>query len=390
MTRPAALEPEDDETAALSAVPPAGDDDDATPRTARRPGDEPPTGGPRGRGGAGAPCSSRPAPSPSWPPPTASTCWSPPATSRARPSSPASTSGASPPPRPPARSRRSSPRASRPTTPSSPTTCESALSPATAGITLDVDGTVDAADDQPLNPWTRLVTLFSDREVDPVITGEETALDAQIETIAAQVDRAPVDADDRIEGTTPTVADPADGRTLDREGSADGHHRRARRRVATPAPRSSCPVEVATVHVDRAEAERVLDETVTPALSAPVRHRGVGRDVGRGAGRRHRRLPDLHAPGGRRTRGRHRPGRAADGDGRRAEGLRQRRGGRPLRGVRRRGHRRPLGGRRRDRPRPPRRAADDRADPAGAAHAQRGAGPGARRTSPPRRPRPSA
>jgi hypothetical protein len=93
---------------------------------------------------------------------------------------------------------------------------ESTLSPATAGITLDVDRTLDAADDQPLNPWTRLVTLFSDREVAPVITGEETALAAQIETLAAQVDRAPVDATITIDGTTPTVADPADGWTLDR------------------------------------------------------------------------------------------------------------------------------------------------------------------------------
>ena len=84
---------------------------------------------------------------------------------------------------------------------------EATLSPATAGITLDVDATVDAADDQPLNPWTRLITLFSDREVEPVITGEDTALAAQIETIAAQVDRAPVDATIAIEGTTPSVVD---------------------------------------------------------------------------------------------------------------------------------------------------------------------------------------
>ena len=146
---------------------------------------------------------------------------------------------------------------------------ESVLSPATAGITLDVDGTVDAADDQPLNPWTRLVTLFSDREVAPVVTGEETALDAQIETIAAQVDRAPVDATITIEGTTPTVVDPADGRTLDRAGSADAITA-ALASGGDPSTPIELPVDVAKVRVDRAEAQRVLDETVTPALSAPV------------------------------------------------------------------------------------------------------------------------
>jgi vancomycin resistance protein YoaR len=146
---------------------------------------------------------------------------------------------------------------------------ESTLSPATAGITLDVDGTVDAADDQPLNPWTRLVTLFSDREVSPVITGEETALAAQMETLAAQVDRAPVDATITIDGTTPSVSDPADGRTLDREGSADAITA-ALAEGGDPGTPIELPVDVAPVHVDRAEAQRVLDETVTPALSAPV------------------------------------------------------------------------------------------------------------------------
>jgi vancomycin resistance protein YoaR len=146
---------------------------------------------------------------------------------------------------------------------------QSSLSPATAGIMLDVDGTVDAADDQPLNPWTRLVTLFSDREVAPVITGEDTALAAQIETIATQVDRAPVDATISIEGTTPGVVDPADGRTLDREGSAEAITA-ALASGGDPGTPIELPVEVAKVYVDRAEAQRVLDETVTPALSAPV------------------------------------------------------------------------------------------------------------------------
>ena len=98
---------------------------------------------------------------------------------------------------------------------------EAALSPVTAGLALDVEATIDAADDQPLNPWTRLVTLFSDREVEPVVSADETALAAQIETVAANVDRAPVDATIAIEGTTPSVAEAADGRHLDREGSAD-------------------------------------------------------------------------------------------------------------------------------------------------------------------------
>ncbi|WP_254920348.1 VanW family protein [Blastococcus mobilis] len=143
------------------------------------------------------------------------------------------------------------------------------FSPLTAGISLDVEATIDSADDQPLNPWTRLVSLFSDREVEPTFTGEETALAAQIDAVAEQVDRAPVDASIVIEGTTPSVTEPADGRALDREGAADAVLE-ALQSGADPSTPIDLPVEVTPVDVDEAEAQRVLEETVRPALSAPV------------------------------------------------------------------------------------------------------------------------
>ncbi|MGX5655623.1 VanW family protein, partial [Geodermatophilus nigrescens] len=146
---------------------------------------------------------------------------------------------------------------------------EATLSPAVAGIALDVDATVDAADDQPLAPWTRLVTLFSDRTVEPVIDGDEGALAAQVETIATQVDRAPVDATITLEGTTPTLVEPADGRTLDREGSAEAITA-ALAAGGDPETPIELPVDVEPVQVAAEEAQRVLDDTVTPALAAPV------------------------------------------------------------------------------------------------------------------------
>jgi vancomycin resistance protein YoaR len=146
---------------------------------------------------------------------------------------------------------------------------EATLSPASAGIELDVDGTVDAAAEQPLNPWTRIVTLFSDRTIEPEITGDETALAAQIETVAAQVDRAPVDATIVLENTTPSLVEPADGRTLDRDGAAEAITD-ALAAGGDPATPIELPVEVEPVRVDTEEAQRVLDEVVTPALAAPV------------------------------------------------------------------------------------------------------------------------
>src|SRR4051812_12491452 len=143
------------------------------------------------------------------------------------------------------------------------------VSPAAAGIVLDVDGTVDSAADQPLNPWTRLVTLFGDRTLDPVLRKDDTALTAQLETVAEQVDRAPVDATIAIEDTIPSVVQPVDGRKLDRTGSADALTT-AIASGADPRTPIELPVDMTRVHVDAQEAQRVLDERVTPALAAPV------------------------------------------------------------------------------------------------------------------------
>src|SRR5690349_5015305 len=116
---------------------------------------------------------------------------------------------------------------------------------------MDVDRTIDAADNQPLNPWTRLTSLFTDREAKAAIARDRTALDTQMQAIAAQVDHAPVDATITIDGTTPTVVDPTDGRRLDQQGSADAIAAAlaSGRDAKTPI---TLPVDVAKVHVDKA------------------------------------------------------------------------------------------------------------------------------------------
>ncbi|MCZ2814299.1 VanW family protein [Modestobacter sp. VKM Ac-2979] len=143
------------------------------------------------------------------------------------------------------------------------------LHPASAGIALDVPATVDAVDDQPLNPWTRLTSLFTDRDVDAVLTADETALAAQVEQLAATVDRAPVDATITLDGTEPTLVEPVDGRTLDRAGAAEAITATLAAGGAVDDP-IELPVDVTEVQVAAEEAARVLEETVVPALSAPV------------------------------------------------------------------------------------------------------------------------
>jgi vancomycin resistance protein YoaR len=143
------------------------------------------------------------------------------------------------------------------------------LHPPAAGIALDAPGTVDLAAHQPLNPWTRLVTLVRDREVDPVLTSDETAMAAQLEQFAGTVDRAAVDATIALDGTSASVVPPVDGRTLDRDGAAAAITD-ALSGGGDPTTPIELPVDVARVRVAADAAQRVLDATVTPALSAPV------------------------------------------------------------------------------------------------------------------------
>src|SRR4029078_10697375 len=94
-------------------------------------------------------------------------------------------------------------------------------------------------------------------------------LDGQLEAFAAQVDRAPVEATIAFDGTTPSLVQPADGGTLDRAAAADTITGALTSGADATEP-IELPLEVAHPSVTAEEAQRVLDQTVTPALSAPV------------------------------------------------------------------------------------------------------------------------
>jgi vancomycin resistance protein YoaR len=141
-----------------------------------------------------------------------------------------------------------------------------ALDPADAGVRLDTAATVAAARAGAYSPWARLTSLFSSRAVAPRLATDRTALDAAVTDLATQVDRAPVDATVTVDGTTASVVAAADGRALDRRAAAAA----ITSAVATPGATVRLPVAVTHAAVATAEAQRVLDATVRPALAAPV------------------------------------------------------------------------------------------------------------------------
>lgn len=66
--------------------------------------------------------------------------------------------------------------------------------PDQAGLSVDWAGTVAAAGDQPLNPWTRLSSFFNAREVPIASVVDAAALDPVVQQVQQQLSPAPIDA----------------------------------------------------------------------------------------------------------------------------------------------------------------------------------------------------
>ncbi|CAH0161037.1 VanW family protein [Rhodococcoides fascians] len=136
--------------------------------------------------------------------------------------------------------------------------------PAAAGLGVDWNATLDRAGTQPINPITRLTSLFGSREIGVVSTTDEQALSVAIDGLRAETDRAPVEGDVVFEGATPVAVEPLAGRVLD----ADGTRRNLQTEWSTGATEvvyESTPVTVTQDAVDQA-----LSNVAAPAVSEPV------------------------------------------------------------------------------------------------------------------------
>ena len=89
------------------------------------------------------------------------------------------------------------------------------IDPKAAGLSLDWPATLERAKAQPLNPITRLMTLFSDREVGIVTISDGEKLDGVLQGLQPVVDRPVAEGNVRFEGLRPIPVDPVPGRALD-------------------------------------------------------------------------------------------------------------------------------------------------------------------------------
>ncbi|MGI8531997.1 MAG: VanW family protein [Geodermatophilaceae bacterium] len=142
-----------------------------------------------------------------------------------------------------------------------------AVDPVAAGIELDPRATAAAAGGQPLNPLTRLTSLFGvGRAVEPVLSVDRATLTKAVDGFAGQVDTEPVEGTVRIEGTTATAVPPEPGATLDRATAPDLVV------AAVEADRDQFDLDVTQVPAKTSadQVQQALDGFAVPALSAPV------------------------------------------------------------------------------------------------------------------------
>jgi vancomycin resistance protein YoaR len=148
------------------------------------------------------------------------------------------------------------------------------VNPADAGLAIDWDATIAQAGDQPLNPITRLTSLFSTREVGVATTKDDKKLSAALEGLRPKIDREPAEGTIRFEGVNPVPVDPKPGQKLDLPGAknalVDGW---------ASGQQIKLPVAVKEVKTTSEGVRKAVDEIAKPAVAAPVVIHGEGKDA---------------------------------------------------------------------------------------------------------------
>ncbi|MBA0125734.1 VanW family protein [Haloechinothrix sp. YIM 98757] len=89
------------------------------------------------------------------------------------------------------------------------------VDPERVGVTGDWEATVDEAAARPSSPVAWLTSLFTRRDVDPVVTGDDSALADELAALREEVQREHVEGDIEFDGTEPKAVLPVSGRELD-------------------------------------------------------------------------------------------------------------------------------------------------------------------------------
>lgn len=146
--------------------------------------------------------------------------------------------------------------------------------PESAGLRMDWQATVGEAGSQPLNPFTRVTSFFTTRDVDPVSAGDRDQLVDTIEEIKPQLDREAREGTIRFNGDSPEPVDPLTGREVDVRQATDMVISDWAESGPVDVPFSEEPVQTTPEGV-----RETLREVAQPAVSQPVTVRGDGQEA---------------------------------------------------------------------------------------------------------------
>jgi vancomycin resistance protein YoaR len=141
------------------------------------------------------------------------------------------------------------------------------VEPATAGLTVDVDGTVDKLVVAAYDPVT-IVKSFTERKDHKLETGVDNAkLAATAAAIAAKVDREAREGSITWKGTAPVAVLPQTGRLLDQQATAA----MLTAAYSTLTPQAvTVPVKITPVKSTADNVNEVLTTVAQPAVSGPL------------------------------------------------------------------------------------------------------------------------
>ncbi|WP_026360044.1 VanW family protein [Amycolatopsis nigrescens] len=151
---------------------------------------------------------------------------------------------------------------------------EQSLDPKQAGLDLDWAATLDQAGSQPLNPFTRIASFFSSREVGVVTATAQDKLSTAIEALRAKVDRDPIEGTVRFENTKPVPVEPKPGQKLEPVGATQV----VLSDWASGKP-LDLPVDLTPVRTAPGAVQAALEQFARPAVSGPVTVKGEGKDA---------------------------------------------------------------------------------------------------------------
>ncbi|WP_330233557.1 VanW family protein [Nocardia sp. NBC_00508] len=147
---------------------------------------------------------------------------------------------------------------------------QTGIVPSSAGLSVDWNATWTRIGSQPLNPFTRLASVFTTRDVAIVSAVDEPALDRQLSDLRVH-DRPTVEGTITFDKARPVAVPPVPGRVLD---AASARAELVDNWIAGAA--LDLPVVPAPQSVRPDAVDKALREIAQPAVQAPITFAGKG------------------------------------------------------------------------------------------------------------------